>query len=66
VVDDVVWSGDDGDGYVVGNVVGNIVYYFEPLWLGVDEFSAAAFILPAWWATTALHNPVNYATTALL
>jgi hypothetical protein len=34
VVDDVVWSGDDGDGYVVGNVVGNIVYYFEPLWLG--------------------------------
>ena len=66
MVDDVVWSGDDGDGYAVGNFVGNIVYFFEPLWLGVDEFSAAAFILPAGWATTALHSPVNYATTVLL
>ena len=43
-----------------------ISFFFEPLWLGVDEFSAAAFILPAGWATTALHSPVNYATTVLL
>ncbi len=66
MVDDVVWSGDDGDGYVVGKVVGNIVYYVELVWLGVDEFSAAAFILPTGWATTALHSTVNYAMTVLL
>ena len=61
-----MWYGDDGDGYVVRNAVGNVVDNVEPLWLGVDDFSAAALILPAGWATTALHSPVNYAKTVLL